>query len=58
MAKDLLFKAAKIVTPTAQSNAELAQKQAVGVGPMAVIYKALQNQVDVTAVQLELGSIK
>ena len=33
MAKDLLFKAAKIVTPPAQSNVELAQKQAVGGGP-------------------------
>ena len=32
LAKDLLFKAAKIVTPTAQTNAELAQKKAVGVG--------------------------
>ena len=46
----------KIVTRTTKSDAELAQEQASGAGPVAVIYQALQNGVEITDEQLESGS--
>ena len=53
---DPQYRAAKIVTRTAQSDAELAKEQANGVGPVSTIYQAIEGQVAVTAEQLEQGS--
>ena len=53
---DPQYRAAKIVTRTAQSDAELAKEQANGVGPVSIIYQALEEQVAVTTEQLEQGS--
>ena len=53
-----LCSTAKILTRTTQSDTELAKEQATGVGPVSVIYKALQDQVEVTPEQLEQGCTK
>ena len=53
---DSQYRAAKIVTRTVRSDAELAKEQANGVGPVSIIYQALEEQVAVTTEQLEQGS--
>ena len=55
---DQLCSAAKIITRTTQSDAELAKEQATGVGPVSVIYQALRDHIEVTAEQLEQGSFE
>ena len=52
----LLTEINKIMTRTAGSDTELAKEQASGTGPVAIIYKALQDEVEVTSEQLDSGS--
>ena len=56
--ENLAQKAAKIVTVTTWSDTELAKEQASGKGLVAVMYKALQDRIEVMAEQLESGSAK
>ena len=51
--EDLLCRAAKIVTRTAQSDIELAREQATEVGPVSIIYRAQRDHIEVTAEKLE-----
>ena len=56
--EDLLCRAVKIVTRTAQSDIELAREQATGVGSVSIVYRALRNHIEVTAEQLEWNSLE
>ena len=56
--EDLLCRAAKIVTRTAQSDIELAREQATGVGPVSIIYRAQRDHIEVTSEQLEWNSLE
>ena len=55
---DQLCSTAKIITRTNRADAELANEQATGVGPVSIIYRALRDHVEVTADQLEQGSFE
>ena len=55
---DLLLTTAKIVTRTAQTDLELVEEQAAGTKPVAVIYQALLNWVEVAEKQLEMSGIE
>ena len=56
--EDLLCRAAKIVTRTAQSDIELAREQATGVGPVSIIYRAQRDHIEVTSEQLEWNTLE
>ena len=56
--EDLLCRAAKIVTRTAQSDIELAREQATGVGAVSIIYRVLRNHIEVTSEQLEWNTLE